>query len=65
MTAANRFPMPLLMDAGEAARRTRAGIARGRARVVYPWPVYAAARLMGALPPAWLSRLPSKADSAH
>lgn len=64
MTAPNRFPMPMLMDAGEAARRTLAGVARGRARVAFPWPVYAAARLMGAVPPAWLSRLPSKADSA-
>jgi short-subunit dehydrogenase len=63
MTAPNTFPMPLLMEPEEAARRTLAGIARGRARVVYPWPVYAAARLAGALPPAWLSRLPAKTDS--
>ncbi|TPG60542.1 SDR family NAD(P)-dependent oxidoreductase [Roseomonas nepalensis] len=64
MTAPNRFPMPMILEADEAARRALAGIARGRARVAFPWPVYAAARLMGALPPAWLSRLPSKADSA-
>lgn len=63
MTASNQFPMPLLMEPQEAARCSLGGIARGRARVVFPWPVYAAARLMGALPPAWLSRLPSKAGS--
>ena len=63
MTAPNQFPMPLLMEPGDAARRILEGIERGRARVVFPWPVYAAARLMGALPPAWLSRLPSKAGS--
>jgi short-subunit dehydrogenase len=65
MTARNRFPMPGLMDAEEAARRTLLGIARGRVRVAYPLPVYLAARLVGALPPALRAalfrRLPSKA----
>jgi NAD(P)-dependent dehydrogenase (short-subunit alcohol dehydrogenase family) len=51
MTARNQFPMPLLMDAEEAARRTLRGIAAGRTRIVYPWPLYAVARLVGALPP--------------
>lgn len=65
MTARNAFPMPFLMDAEEAARRTLDGIARGRVRVAYPRRLYAAARLIGALPPAWLSallrRFPAKA----
>ncbi|MBY0335799.1 MAG: SDR family NAD(P)-dependent oxidoreductase [Acetobacteraceae bacterium] len=65
MTARNAFPMPFLMDAEDAARRTLAGIAAGRVRVVYPWPLYAAARVVGALPPAWraalFARLPAKA----
>ena len=65
MTAGNRFPMPFLMDAEEAARRTLAGIAAGRTRIAYPWPVYWAARAMGALPPglraALFNRLPAKA----
>lgn len=65
MTARNAFPMPFLMDAEEAARRTLDGIARGRVRVAYPWRLYTVARLMGALPPAWLSallrRFPAKA----
>jgi NAD(P)-dependent dehydrogenase (short-subunit alcohol dehydrogenase family) len=51
MTAANRFPMPLLMEPEEAARRALAGIAAGRLRIAFPWPVYLAARLGGALPP--------------
>jgi short-subunit dehydrogenase len=63
MTAPNQFPMPLLMEPEGAARRTLSGISRGRARVAFPWPLYAAARLAGALPPAWLSRLPSKAGA--
>jgi short-subunit dehydrogenase len=61
MTAPNQFPMPGLMEPEDAARRTLSGIARGRARVVFPRALYAAARLSGALPPAWLSRLPAKA----
>lgn len=64
MTAQNAFPMPFLMDADEAARRTLDGIARGRVRVAYPWPTYAMARLAGALPLAlrtWLfTRMPAK-----
>ena len=63
MTAPNTFPMPFLMEPEEAARRTLAGVQKERARVVFPWPLYAAARLAGALPVSWLSRLPSKAGS--
>jgi short-subunit dehydrogenase len=68
MTALNEFPMPFLMDAEDAARRTLAGIARGRVRIAYPWPTYAMARLAGALPPAvtsWIfSRMPAKGQAA-
>jgi len=64
MTARNPFPMPFLMDAEEAARRTLHGIAKGRVRVVYPLPLYLAARCVGALPPSWrnalFARLPAK-----
>jgi short-subunit dehydrogenase len=64
MTARNPFPMPLLMDAEAAARRTLEGIRRGRLRVAYPLPLYWAARLVGGLPPAWraalFSGLPAK-----
>ncbi|HEY4252722.1 MAG TPA: SDR family NAD(P)-dependent oxidoreductase [Roseomonas sp.] len=68
MTARNAFPMPLLMDAAVAARRTLDGIALGRVRVIYPRRLYAVARLLGALPPSWLSALmrlfPAKARDA-
>ena len=64
MTARNPFPMPFLMDADDAARRTLAGIARGRVRVAYPLPLYLMARLVGGLPPGWrnamLGRVPAK-----
>ena len=51
ITGANRFRMPLLMDAGRAARIIRRGLARNKARIAFPFPTYFAAWLLGALPP--------------
>lgn len=51
LTAANPFPMPLLMPADRAARIVARGLASGRARVAFPLPLYLAARLVAALPP--------------
>jgi NAD(P)-dependent dehydrogenase (short-subunit alcohol dehydrogenase family) len=51
MTARNRFPMPGLMDADRAARIMLRGLAAGRRRVVFPWWMGIAARLVGLLPP--------------
>jgi short-subunit dehydrogenase len=64
MTAANRFPMPMLMPADRAAGIIRRGIQRNRARIAFPWPVYATVRLLAGLPPALteplMRRLPRK-----
>ncbi|WP_328593062.1 SDR family NAD(P)-dependent oxidoreductase [Siccirubricoccus phaeus] len=64
MTARNAFPMPLLMSAEAAARRTLRGIAAGRLRIAYPWPLYWASLLAGAMPAglrnAVFLRLPAK-----
>ncbi len=64
MTAVNRFAMPMLMPADRAARIIRRGIAANRGRIAFPWPVYAAVRLLAGLPTAWtdplLRRLPRK-----
>jgi len=57
LTARNRFPMPLLMEPAEAARRALAGLAAGRIRIVFPWRLYLLARLVGALPPGWRAAL--------
>lgn len=57
MTAGNRFPMPGLMDADRAAAIILGGIARGRRRIVFPWWMGVAARLVGALPPRWATAL--------
>jgi NAD(P)-dependent dehydrogenase (short-subunit alcohol dehydrogenase family) len=64
MTARNDFPMPFLMPAEAAAVRIRDGLARGRARIAFPWPMHAAAWLLMALPPVLsdrlLARMPGK-----
>jgi short-subunit dehydrogenase len=57
MTAANDFPMPLLMPVERAARIIVHGLARNRARIAFPWPMYAGVRLLAALPPGLAERL--------
>jgi short-subunit dehydrogenase len=52
MTASNRAPMPLLMDAPRAARLIKRGLERGGARVAFPWPLYHGVRLVALLPAA-------------
>jgi short-subunit dehydrogenase len=61
MTARNDFRMPFLMSADEAAMRMREGLARGRGRIAFPWPMHMAAWLLAALPPTWSDRLLAKA----
>jgi len=59
MTAKNRFPMPLLMDADRAARLIADGLARNRARIAFPWPMLALMRVLESLPyplTEWLLR---------
>jgi len=64
ITDANRFRMPLLMDADRAARIIRRGLERNKARIAFPFPTYFMAWLMGALPPGLidplLRKLPEK-----
>ncbi len=64
MTAVNDFPMPLLMSAEKAAGIIQRGLARDRARIAFPWPMYAMVRLIAALHPVisdpLLRRLPEK-----
>ena len=57
MTARNKFPMPLLMDAARAARIIRRGLKRNRGRIAFPWPMYAVIRLFAALPEWLIDRL--------
>lgn len=53
MTAGNPYPMPGLMPAERAAAIILRGLARGRARIAFPWWMAALARAIGALPAPW------------
>jgi short-subunit dehydrogenase len=50
MTATNRFRMPLLMPADQAAKIIVAGLERGKARISFPWRLYALVQIIAALP---------------
>ncbi len=64
MTASNRFSMPFLMEANEAARIIRRGLAREAPLIAFPWPMVWGLRLVSALPSAiadsLLGRAPAK-----
>ncbi len=53
LTDVNNFPMPFLMDAAAAAKFIRRGLERNKARIAFPWPMYALSRIVAALP-LWL-----------
>jgi short-subunit dehydrogenase len=57
MTANNDFHMPFLMSAEAAAVRVRRGLARGRCRIAFPWPMYAGVWLLNALPAPLANRI--------
>jgi short-subunit dehydrogenase len=64
MTDMNGFRMPLLMEADRAARLIRRGLSRNRARIAFPFRLYALVWLLGTLPPSWTDpvfrRMPEK-----
>lgn len=65
MTASNPFPMPFIMSAEKAARIIADGLSRNRARIAFPFPMYAVAWFLGTLCPTplrnlILGRLPEK-----
>ncbi len=53
ITDANKFPMPMLMQADKAAGIIKRGLARDKARIVFPWPMHLGVWLLSLLPPAW------------
>lgn len=64
MTDANDFPMPMKMSSEKAASIILRGLKKNKARIAFPFPLYALSWLLGALPPAWvdfiLSKMPAK-----
>jgi short-subunit dehydrogenase len=61
MTAGNRFPMPFLMGAAQAAAIMKRGLDANKARIAYPWQTAALTWLLAALPPAWTDGMVAKA----
>ena len=57
ITAANRFPMPMIMTAEKAAAIIKRGLAKNRPRIAFPLPIYFMAWFLGCLPPGWTGRL--------
>ena len=53
MTAGNAHPMPLLMSAERAACIIKTGLARDKARIAFPLPMYLGA-LLGIALPGWI-----------
>ncbi len=64
MTEVNSFDMPFLMSPERAAQIIRKGLALNRARIAFPWQMYAFIRLLAALPQPLMDfiaeRLPRK-----
>ena len=56
MTAVNRFPMPFLIDADDAARRFARVIDAGRSHAVVPWQMAIVSKLLVALPDGLFDR---------
>jgi short-subunit dehydrogenase len=57
MTARNPYPMPFLWPAEKAARVIAKGLARNKARIAFPFPLYALVWYLGGLPPGLTDRL--------
>jgi len=61
MTQVNRYRMPFLLSADEAARRIAGAIAAKRRLAVIPWQMAIIGRIMKLLPPAVYDRLSARA----
>lgn len=53
ITDRNRYKMPFFMETGDAVRLIRRGLERNKGRIVFPWPLAAAMRMMTLLPISW------------
>ena len=57
MSAGNRFSMPFLVEADEAARIILKGVMRNRRTIRFPWPMACIASLYNRLPGPLYDRL--------
>jgi NADP-dependent 3-hydroxy acid dehydrogenase YdfG len=56
LTAANPFPMPMIMPVDKAVRIIRHGLARNKGRIAFPWSLAAVSHLATMLPNALVDR---------
>jgi NADP-dependent 3-hydroxy acid dehydrogenase YdfG len=56
MTDANPYPMPFLVSAERAARIIKRKLAKGKARICFPWPFAVGTFVLSLLPPSWIDR---------
>jgi short-subunit dehydrogenase len=57
MTAQNDFPMPFMIDPGDAAERILKGLARGRFEIAFPWQLVTMLKLLRLMPNALYLRI--------
>jgi NAD(P)-dependent dehydrogenase (short-subunit alcohol dehydrogenase family) len=65
LTEKNKFPMPFLIEADEAAERILGAVARGRARLTFPLPMAIATGVLKLLPDRLYDRIMSKASPSR
>ena len=63
MTAKNKFKMPFLLEADDAAGRMGQAILRGDKQFAYPWPMVIATRLGRLVPDAVIARVMGKSGA--
>ena len=61
MTATNKFKMPFLLVAEDAAERMGRAILRGEKSFAYPWPMVLATRAARLVPDVVVARVMGKA----
>jgi NADP-dependent 3-hydroxy acid dehydrogenase YdfG len=56
MTAANPYPMPFLVSAEKAAQIIKQKLAKGKARICFPWPFAVGTFILSLVPPSWIDK---------
>jgi len=60
MTAANDFPMPFAISAGEAAAHIVASLGKGKRSIAFPWQLHWLLKLAAAMPGLWYGMVVKK-----
>ena len=60
MTSVNKFPMPFIIKADDAADRIISGLARGKFEIAFPWQLVTMLKLLRMMPNALYLRLATR-----